>query len=201
MQCLFDDLEPLSFTGTYFAVKNLAIKPKVPPELIPEVFVSGTSAAGLAAARRIGATSVSYPGTPGGDTVGRDGPAGIRIGIIAREESKEAWRIAYERFPVDRKGQLAHAMARTVSDSSWYGQLSELGDKSADPSSPYWLVPFKNYKTFCPYLVGSYDEVGGEVAKYIQQGFQTFILDVPPSREELHHTAIVFDGASRTLAP
>jgi len=194
MQCLFDDLEPLTFTGTYFTVKNLAIKPKIPPELIPEVFVSGTSAAGAAAARMIGATSISYPGTPTGEEITRDGPAGIRIGIIAREESREAWRIAHERFPEDRQGQLTHAMARRVSDSSWYGQLSELGDE-ADGSSPYWLVPFKNYKTFCPYLVGSYDEVGREVSKYIRQGFQTFILDVPPSREELRHTAIVFDGA------
>jgi alkanesulfonate monooxygenase len=196
MKCLFDDLEPLSFTGTYFNVKNLAIKPRIPPELIPEVFVSGTSAAGVEAARRIGATSISYPGTPSGEIINRDGSAGIRIGIIAREESKEAWRIAHERFPADRQGQLTHAMARRVSDSSWYGQLSELGDESADHSSPYWLVPFKNYKTFCPYLVGSYDEVGLEVSKYIRQGFETFILDVPPSREELRHTAIVFDGAN-----
>ena len=196
MKFLFDDLEPLSFTGTYFTVKNLAIKPKVPPELIPEVFVSGTSAAGVAAARRIGATSICYPGTPSGETISREGPSGIRIGIIAREESEAAWRIAHERYPVSRKGQLTHAMARRVSDSAWYGQLSELGDKSADRNSPYWLVPFKNYKTFCPYLVGSYDEVGREVSKYIQEGFRTFILDVPPSREELHHTAIVFEGAN-----
>ena len=33
-------------------------------------------------------------------------PAGIRIGIIAREESSEAWRIAHERYPVDRQGRL-----------------------------------------------------------------------------------------------
>ena len=196
MKFLFDDLEPLSFTGTYFTVKNLAIKPRVPPELIPEVFVSGTSAAGVAAARRIGATSICYPGTPSGETISREGPSGIRIGIIAREKSEEAWRIAHERYPVDRKGQLTHAMARRVSDSAWYGQLSELGDRSADRNSPYWLVPFKNYKTFCPYLVGSYDEVGCEVSKYIQEGFRTFILDVPPSREELRHTAIVFEGAN-----
>ena len=123
-------------------------------------------------------------------------PAGIRIGIIAREESRGAWRIAHERYPVDRKGQLTHAMARRVSDSAWFEQLSELGERPAECSSPYWLVPFSNYKTFCPYLVGSYDEVGCEISKYIREGFQTFILDVPPSREELHHTAMVFDGAN-----
>jgi alkanesulfonate monooxygenase len=198
MQYLFEGPGKLSFTGTYFTVKNLAIKPRIPPGLVPEVFVSGTSAAGVAAARKIGATSVSYPGIPSGETISRGGPAGIRIGIIAREESAEAWRIAHERYPVDREGQLAHAMARKVSDSSWYGQISELSEKPADGSSPYWLVPFTNYKTFCPYLVGSYDEVRCEVSKYIREGFQTFILDVPPSLEELHHTAMVFDGVAGT---
>lgn len=195
MKHLFDEPGPLTFTGDYFTVKNLSINPRIPLELVPEVFVSGTSAAGVTAARKIGATSISYPGTPSGETTSRGGPAGIRIGIIARGESQEAWRIAHERYPIDRKGQLAHAMARRVSDSSWYEQLSELGEKSAECSSPYWLVPFRNYKTFCPYLVGSYDEVRCEVSKYIREGFQTFILDVPPSREELHHTAMVFDNA------
>jgi alkanesulfonate monooxygenase len=195
MKYLLDGSGPLSFTGTYFTVKNLTIKPRIPPELVPEVFVSGTSAAGIAAARKIGATSISYPGTPSGEKISRGVPTGIRIGIIAREESREAWRIAHERYPVDRKGQLAHAMARKVSDSSWYEQLSEIDERPPERSSPYWLVPFKNYKTFCPYLVGSYGEVRCEISQYIREGFQTFILDVPPSREELHHTAIVFDGA------
>ena len=194
MKWLFEEPGPLTFTGDYYTVKNLILKPRILPALVPEAFVSGTSAAGVAAARKIGATSISYPGTPSGETISRDGPAGIRIGIIARQESTEAWRIAYERYPIDRKGQLTHAMARRVSDSSWYEQLSELGDRAAEHRSPYWLVPFQNYKTFCPYLVGSYDEVRCDVSKYIREGFRTFILDVPPNREELHHTAVVFDG-------
>jgi alkanesulfonate monooxygenase len=194
MKYLFDEPGPVTFTGSYFAVKNLAIKPRIPPELVPEVFVSGTSAAGVKASEVIGATSISYPGTPS-ETICKGVKSGIRIGIIAREESAKAWRIAHERFPADRKGQLTHTLARKVSDSAWYEQLSELGDRAASPASPYWLVPFKNYKTFCPYLVGSYDEVRREVSKYIQKGVQTFILDVPPDREELYHTSIVFDCA------
>jgi alkanesulfonate monooxygenase len=199
MKGLFDEPGPLTFTGDYFTVKNLMLKPPIPPALVPEIFVSGTSAAGIAAAQKIGATSISYPGTPSGEKTSRGAPAGIRIGIIARADSREAWRIAYERFPVDQKGQFAHAMARRMSDSAWYGQLSELGERPDDSSYPYWLVPFKNYKTFCPYLVGSYDEVRREITKYIREGFQTFILDVPPSWEELHHTVIVFEGANLVI--
>lgn len=193
MKSLFEEPGPVTFTGTYFNIKNLTIKPQILPELIPEVFVSGTSAAGIRAAQEIGATSISYPGTPS-ETIRKGVPSGIRIGIIARDDSRVAWQIAHERFPADRKGQVTHALARKVSDSAWYEQLSELGDSPTDRDSPYWLVPFKNYKTFCPYLVGSYGEVRHEVSKYIQRGVQTFILDVPPDREELYHTAVVFDG-------
>ena len=137
MKHLFDGPGSLSFTGIYFTVKNLAKKPRIPSELVPEVFISGTSAAGIAAAREIGATSVSYPGTPSGEKITRGVSAGIRIGIIAREESEEAWRIAHERYPIDRKGQLAYAMARRVSDFSWYEQLSEIDKRPAERSSPY----------------------------------------------------------------
>ena len=194
MKLLFEEPESVTYTGTYFAIKNLTIKPQILPELVPEVFVSGTSPAGVRAAQEMGATSISYPGTPS-ETGYRSVPSGIRIGIIARDDSRTAWRIAHERFPVDRTGQITHALARKVSDSAWFEQLSELGDRPPTQDSPYWLVPFKNYKTFCPYLIGSYDEVRCEISKYVQRGIRTFILDIPPDREELYHTAIAFDGA------
>jgi alkanesulfonate monooxygenase len=65
--------------------------------------------------------------------------------------------------------------------------------------SPYWLWPFENYKTFCPYLVGSYECVAAELAKYIARGYLSFILDIPPTEEELAHINFVFARA-RLLA-
>ena len=121
--------------------------------------------------------------------------SGVRIGIIAREGEENAWRIAHERFPEERKGQLAHQLAMKTSDSVWHKQLSEQGEKASSGKNPYWLVPFQNYKTFCPYLVGNYERVAKELASYIAVGYKTFILDVPPNEEELHHTQVVFHSA------
>src|SRR6266478_6269262 len=59
-----------------------------------------------------------------------------------------------------------------------------------------WMWPFENYKTFCPYLVGSYQEVSEELSAYLQIGYRTFILDIPPNREELQNVQIVFQMAS-----
>ena len=44
----------------------------------------------------------------------------------------------------------------------------------------------------CPYLVGSYEQVAAELRGYLAAGYRTFILDVPPDREELRHVAMAF---------
>src|SRR5437867_3144146 len=91
-----------------------------------------------------------------------------------------------------------HHIAMTVSDSEWHRQLSELGRDAMGrgDEEPYWMVPFENYKTFCPYLVGSYERVADELARYVSVGYRTFILDVPASPDELLHTGVVFQRAA-----
>jgi alkanesulfonate monooxygenase len=189
---------PVSFAGRYYQVHNLKLTPSLPEHLLPGMLISGSSPAGLAAARAIGATAVQYPepAEQMGEWQRPDGvDVGIRVGIIARDTAEAAWDIAHRRFPEDRKGQLAHQLATKVSDSHWHHRLSELGEGPTSEESPYWLGPFQNYKTFCPYLVGSYGRVAEELAKYVGLGFRTFILDIPPSKEELDHIGIVFREA------
>src|SRR5207245_2010201 len=160
------------------------------------IVVSGSSGAGQAAARALGAVAIHYPKPAreyGERNAGDVNGAGIRVGIICRERASEAWEIARARFPEDRKGQLAHQLAMKVSDSAWHRQLSGLG-LSGD-EDPYWLVPFQNYKTFCPYLVGGYDVVARELGQYVAAGYHTFILDVPQDAEDLEHTRVAFARA------
>jgi len=194
---------PVSFEGDYYSVHNLKMTPPLPPELMPGILMSGSSDAAMAAAVAIQATAIKYPKPPGEEAgVPADSPVacGVRIGIVARSDRDEAWRVALERFPEDRKGQLAHGLAMQVSDSSWHRQLAETQVAGGQGDNPYWLGPFRNYKTFCPYLVGSYDRVADEVADYIAKGYRTFILDIPPSYDELEHTGIVFRKAMAGVA-
>jgi alkanesulfonate monooxygenase len=192
---LLGDPAPLTYVGDYHSVVKLKLVPPVLPALVPGVFVSGSSDAGIAAARLLGATAVKYPRPadqeqfPPADL----GEAGIRVGIIARPRDADAWAVAHERFPEDRKGQLTHQLAMKVSDSSWHRDLSAVDGAAAD--SPYWLVPFRNYKTMCPYLVGSYEVVAQELARYIAMRCRTFILDVPCDRDELEHINLAFERA------
>lgn len=201
VQKLLAGPSPVSHEGEFYKVTRAKLTPALPPALAPRVFVSGSSEAGLAAAKALDATAVQYPRSAGESETAlgdHDIRLGIRVGILTREDEDEAWRIAHARFPPDRKGEIMHQLAMKVSDSAWHQQLSRFEDGSRD--GPYWLVPFKNYKTFCPYLVGSYSRVAQELARYVALGYKTFILDVPPEEEELYHTSIVFARVTQCVA-
>jgi len=194
---------PVSFEGEFYTVRGLALTPPLSPELLPGVFVSGSSEAGLRAATAMGATAVKYPKPPTDEAVPGEGVgAGVRIGIVARSNANEAWRVARARFPQDRRGQLTHQLAMKVSDSAWHRQLSDLARTTPGVAGehPYWLVPFENYKTMCPYLVGSYERVGEELARYAALGYRSFILDIPPDEAELDHTNAAFQHALERVA-
>lgn len=194
---LLSSSKPFSLTGKFYKVKDLVMKPHLPSELFPGIFVSGSSEAGMATAKDLGATAVEYPKP--GEEYGQSAPrenSGIRIGIIADEQAERAWKTAHQRFPVDRNGQIKHLVAMKVSDSHWHKQLAEIERELAGEPSIYWLWPFKNYNTFCPYLVGSYEEVTDELAKYMRAGFMNYILDIPAEEWDLRSAGIVFRMAA-----
>ncbi len=189
---------PVTFEGDFYQVYELSLSPELPDWLFPGIFNSGSSKVGREAASKLGATPIKYPQPVGDYEVGQesgDGRSCIRIGIIARDQTEKAWETGLERCPPDREGQLAHKLAMKTSDSEWHKQLSELSKELSGKESPYWMYPFENYQTFCPYLVGSYERVSREIQKYICTGFETFILDIPPSKEELEHIGTVFKNA------
>jgi alkanesulfonate monooxygenase len=197
MKLLLESRDPVTFEGRYHMIKNLRMTPPLPPELMPGILISGSSPAGMAAAQAIGATGIVYP-RPAEDEIDASETStrrGARIGIIARPDPTEAWRIAHERFPDDPRGRLTHKLAMKVSDSLWHKQLSQGSDKPSGGESPYWLWPFQTYKTFCPYLVGSYDEGAEYLARYLVKGYRTFILDIPHSFDDLKCARITFDKA------
>ena len=191
---------PVTFKGEFYSVTNLSLQPALDPGLMPRFLLSGSSAEGLAAARTLGALPVRYPepATAIEPHSRNEEPFGIRVGIIGRDDEGEAWTIALRRFPEDRRGQVTHQLAMKVSDSAWHRQLSAIAPALA-PESAYWMVPFQNYKTFCPYLVGSYTRVGEEIARYLAAGCRTIILDVPAAVDEMGHIRASLSAAGKLL--
>ena len=187
--------ETVTSEGEFYRARNLRLTPGLPKEFVPLLTVSGSSDAGMQAAKRLGAIAIEYPRPAaeyqdGEAVAGHTDVRGIRIGIIARDDADEAWRVARARFPEDRKGRITHELAMKTSDSHWHRQLSRASAAASQNVSPYWLVPFENYKTFCPYLVGDYGTVADELSRYVRSGYGTIILDVPASPEEMDHIGV-----------
>lgn len=192
----------VTHAGAFHTVRGLRLDPPLPAADRPAVTLSGSSPAGLAAAVRLGAVAVQYP-DPRLEHTPLAAPAGvalgIRVGIIARGQESEAWAVAQARFPPDRRGQLVHRLAMAASDSVWHRLLSE-SSAPGSCDSPFWMVPFENYKTFCPYLVGTYERIASVIAFYLRAGYTTFITDVPFAEEDAASAARVFELARRAAA-
>jgi alkanesulfonate monooxygenase len=194
--------ERVTYQGRYHRVFGLKLDTEAPEWLLPRLTVSGSSPAGLRCAEVLGATAVMYP-TPLPDAVGASGgtapgepgahvPIGIRIGILARESAVDAWRIAAQRFPEDADGQARTQAAVQASDSSWLHQLATLSrDPGAIGDEVYWTGPFATGRSFCPYLVGSYDQVATYLADYLRRDARVIILDCPTEEDDLRHAVTV----------
>ena len=193
---------PISHLGEFYELAGVRLTIPLPSELSPRTYLSGSSEGCVEATRALGAIRLFYPrfvnDYAGMADVLRGN--GIRLGIIARERTDEAWRVAHERFPDDQLGEQLHDLAAGAVESHWHRKLSAEAQHSALPQEGYWLYPFRTYKTFCPYLVGSYQEVAEAMGRYLRFGVAVLVLDVPHDEDDLHHTGIALRLAERATA-
>lgn len=193
--------------GRFYDVCGLRLDWKLQHDLFPRLTVSGSSPAGLKCAGVLGAVAVMYPKPLEPEQILSPSSlfseaqsaglyTGIRIGILARESAEEAWAEANARFPKTFKGEEMRKAAVETSDSSWLHQLSTLAERSsAATPAVYWLGPFGSFKSFCPYLVGAYDEVASYLSTYLRGGVRLVILDAPRDERDLDHAYIVLQRA------
>lgn len=193
---LLQSSRPVTYAGEYFQLSRATVTPRLDLALLPEVFVAGTSQRCRDVQRRLGATRLTYPreiGSYAGDAALSG--AGLRMGIIARDTAEEAWRIALDRFPVYPEGEELHELAAETVSSEWHLTLSADAMRSSERAGVYWLYPFRSYRTYCPYLVGSYGDVGALVARYLELGATTIILDELYEEDDVHHSMLALERA------
>jgi len=189
-----------SFSGEFYQVSNLQLPALVSEELRPAIMVSGSSEAGLTAARRLGARAIQYLRPPDQYTHEHFPPGlryGTRLGIIVRDSTEEAWAAAFRRYPPSDYGTAVRDYAVQITDSVWVKELGK--DIRVPPGHPYWLGAYKSGQASSPFLVGTTDDVAAELATYIRYGLTTFLLEVPESAEDSRRITQVFDAAKRLV--
>lgn len=189
----------VSYAGRHYDVRRARLAVPPPADLMPRAYVSGSSAASVQAGESLGVGQLSFPLPPGdfaspGARRNRFG-SGMPVGIIARDSSSEAWRIARKRFPADPERAEKMRLLLSASVSSWQRELASVTIPDDAEGQVYWLVPFRYFHTFCPYLVGSYDDVGKAVTAYLAGGARTFVLDGPEEPDDLYHARIAIERA------
>jgi alkanesulfonate monooxygenase len=192
----------VTLEGRYHDARGLRLPQPVDPALRPEFVVSGSSSAGRVASRALQARSVTHALPPEEDhlpPLERGLASALRLGIIARRDEKEAWQTAYTRFSSDRKRTPTRHSAHKVPMPYRSEDVPRLAEERAGTGTPYWTLPFENYQTLCPYLVGSHVDVSAALSRYVERGFGTFILDEPENEADLENARVVFENARRNI--
>jgi len=194
--------EPYKHSGKWYTYDNFVLSPPMHQALLPRVFVAGASPAALAVARRVADIVVTHPQDVEAfkeniaDVLSqseRKVSLSVRVGIIARSHRDEARAVALERFPQTRRGEVVTKM-KTKAESNWLRALAQesLQADGDQFSSVFWLGAYRSGSAYCPYLVGSYDEVGGVLSQYHALGARVLLVDGPDTRAEFAHHDAVF---------
>ncbi|MFI6079142.1 LLM class flavin-dependent oxidoreductase [Actinoplanes sp. NPDC051343] len=187
--------------GRHYQLARSRTNVRVATQLVPRYYVSGSSPASAAVADALEVVQLSYP-TPPEEFVGRPAAqrgrrgTGVRLGIIARDSAEEAWRDANDRFPDDDLGRQLHNIVQKTVSSVWHRDLSTRADQQLTYADNYWLRPFRTYKTFCPYLVGSHSDVAFLLSSYLDDGVRTIVLDIPASSDDLGEAMVAIERAT-----
>lgn len=181
---LMASTRPLTFKGQFYATNNLQLRPSVPPELMPEFLIAGQSENAERIAKETGCLKMQMLPS---DLEAGIKSSGINLGVFARPTRDQARQEARLRFQDDaeKRALLDYSMEHT--DSVWKRRLRDAGESSDIQDNGYWLLPFLTFEADCPYLVGSYDEIGAKLRRFAEMGVNTMILDVAANEQELEH--------------
>lgn len=200
VEMLLSCQSPITYLGRFYTIEKLRIEPIPNRTLMPGLFASGASAKGRALARALGVCSILHP-EPTDEMhhfIDHDeAESCYHFGIVARETDDEAWEATYDIFPQARRTNPIRslAMALTSVDAGFSPALSELDLGAEQPL--YWWTQSHIDSPSCPWLVGSYQRVSREVARFISRGTRRFIIELGPDEADYRHASILFHEAVR----
>ena len=190
---LLTSARPINFKGKYFTANDLHLLPRLPAALMPEFLIAGQSDDARRVSMEFDCLMMQML-TPNLDQ-GIHAP-GLNFGIFAREERDQARRAAKLRFQDSAESRELLKLTMENTDSIWKRRLNDAGQSGDLYENGYWLLPFLTFQADCPYLVGSYADIGEMVRCFTEKNVNTIILDVVADGRELQHVckALAYSG-------
>lgn len=195
---LWSSPEPLSFRGDHLSVVDSVLGRR--PEPTPPIFFGGSSAAGIRVAARHADTYLTWGEPPAAvaeklgrvrdaaASVGRTLDYGIRLHVISRDTSEQAWAEA-ERLlrGVDPSDVDRVQSSLRASESEGQRRMLELHGGRTDSleiAPNLWAGVGLVRGGAGTALVGSHEEVADRIAEYAELGLSHFVLSGYPHLEE-----------------
>jgi alkanesulfonate monooxygenase len=200
MQMLLTRRTVSRFDGRYYRVADAVLAPVPAVENAPDFLIAGHSDGARKSAQALGATHLSMLAP---DLAvrqhGNGQPAAVHLGIIAAETDAAARALAQARFPEDPALEGILDFVMESNDSAWKQALYRQMNSAANSAPEFWLEPFRQMRSDCPYIVGSSSRVAEILALQIRSGVDVFILDMPPIAEDFEKARDFIDAALRLL--
>jgi alkanesulfonate monooxygenase len=195
--------EPFSLDGQHLSVDGAVVAD--PPDPPPAIYFGGSSDAALPVAARHSDVYLTWGEPPAqaaekiervrrlAEALGRELRFGIRLHIITRDTSAEAWAAADRLLDGIGEAELDGAQALLRSSGS-EGQRRMLalngGSRERDRLEVYpnlWAGVGLVRGGAGTALVGSHEEVAERIAEYHEHGFDEFIFSGYPHLEEIYN--------------
>jgi alkanesulfonate monooxygenase len=202
--------EPVTFRGEHIQVENAQL---VETPAWPDIYLGGSSKAALDVAAQYADVYLTWGEPPAqvaekldrvrerAAQAGRELRFGIRLHVIARQTSEEAWAQADKLLEgLDPEAIRRAQETQRASQSEGQRRMSDLhgGRTDALEVSPnLWAGVGLVRGGAGTALVGSYEEVADRIAEYHDLGLDEFILSGYPHLEEAYH---VGEGVRPILA-
>lgn len=206
---LLSEPDSIDFDGQYVTVAGAKLKSR--PKLVPQIFFGGSSKPGIEVAAKHADVYLTWGEPPQkvsekitrvqaqADQEGRELDYGIRLHVIARETSEEAWAVAQrllDDLDVDTVQHIQKGLSRSQSEGQ--RRMTDLHNQGEDFTSGtdardleispnLWTGVGLVRGGAGTALVGSYDEVAERIAEYRRIGLEHFILSGYPHLEETYH--------------
>ena len=192
--------EKVSFAGEFYRVEGATCAPRPRQTPHPPLYFGGASAAAEQVAAELADVQLLWgePLALAAERIERlrllaaRAPRqralefGLRITVVARPTSAEAWQAA-ERKLGGWTGALDRRRERNITGSGSVGQarLAALQEQGAVLDRCLWTAPARTGTgAASTWLVGSYDEVAASLRDYAALGMRHFILSDTPYLEE-----------------
>ena len=199
LRALFDGA-PVTYRGEHLWVEDAALPD---PPALPEIFFGGSSPAAVDIAAKYADAYLTWGEPPAqvaekiadvrrhAAAAGREVRFGIRLHVIARPTSQDAWQQADRLLKGLDPEQIANAQKRQqAAQSEGQRRMTALHGGRTDQlevAPNLWAGIGLVRGGAGTALVGSYEEVADRVAEYHELGLDHFVLSGYPHLEEAYH--------------